>query len=134
MSIQSLAQINICHHLAPFTENEVIQVVVDLGLSEGFRGIYSMYTGTSRGLKSIKMFPSIKDEDISIPNFRKLPAPTFMISEDSRILQLSDLIIGKELAKAVNDTNPFAVKINELLKPIDELIDFRSVEWNKDKE
>lgn len=130
-AIQFLANFNISHYLTEPAKNHLIQTVVDLGLSGSFKSVYDMYYAISRGLKLVKS-QGFEDDLISVPNYRNLLPPVFITSQDSRLLQLSDLIIGLLLSRDTGKMSPFKESLLNSLTPIQNRIKLNSVKWNKD--
>jgi hypothetical protein len=131
-AIQSLAFFNMSNFLAPYTSQHPVQAVVDLGLSESFRPIYQMYVGHARGLTAVKM-RGVRDIQITIPNYSNLPVPLFVDSHDSRLIQLSDLLIGTLLAKNMRQSTGFKGELIDTVACLDSRIALHSIEWNADK-
>lgn len=131
-AIQMLAFMNVSNFLAPHTSQYPVQTVVDLGLSESFRPIYQMYVGHARGLIAVKMM-GIRDDQITIPNYSNLPVPLFVDSHDSRLIQLSDLLIGTLLAKNMQQSTGFKGKLIDTVACLDSRIALHSIEWNANK-
>jgi hypothetical protein len=127
--IQHLAYVNIDHHLAPLCATHVVQRVVDLGISESFRPIYEMYVAGTRGLALLKA-RGIPDALITVKNYQNSPIPLFLRSQESRLLQVSDLIIGVLLARETNQMTPFKNSILQALTPILENVSVFSAQWN----
>jgi len=130
-TIQHLAHININYYLAGSAETHVVQMIVDLGISESFRPVYDIYAGALRSIPMMKA-RGIQDDQITIANYQRLPRPVFLDSKDSRILQFSDLLIGLLLSKELGSITPFKAALLECLAPIMPNIQVVSVEWNRD--
>jgi hypothetical protein len=129
--IQRLAHINTNSYLAKPTETHIVQMVVDLGISESFRPIYDIYAGALRSIPMLKA-RGITDDQITIANYRRLPRAVFMDSKDSRVLQFSDMLIGLTLSRDLQVLTPFKTSLLERLAPIMHNVQVLSVEWNKD--
>lgn len=128
--IQKLAFFNLQYFLAPYTNTQVVQTIVDLGLCKGFKPVYEMYVAQMKGLIATKL-AGFKDKDITSPNFRNLPSPLFIRSRDSRIVQFCDLIIGSFLSYELGQLSDFKSKIHSSLAALDQMIRLETVEWNK---
>jgi len=127
--IQTLAYSNVSNYLVPETSQGVVQLIVDLGLSESFRPIYDMYVGMSRGVLTVKLI-GIPEDQLTLQNFRNLPVPLFIDSKDSRLLQLSDVLIGLRLAEITGSATAFKKRLAESTRCLNERIVVESVEWN----
>lgn len=130
-AIQHLAHVNVSHALAAPAAENLIQIVVDLGLSEAFRSVYDIYASSARGLKLIKA-QGIQDVHITTPHYRQLLPPVFSDSKDSRLIQFSDLLIGLLLAEQAGQLTPFKSALLGRLSPLLPRVQLLSVEWNKD--
>lgn len=130
-AIQHLAHININNYLAGPAETHVVQMIVDLGISESFRPVYDIYASALRSIPMMKA-RGIQDNQITIANYQRLPRPVFLDSKDSRVLQFSDLLIGLLLSRELDNLTPFKAALIERLAPIMNNVHVRSVEWNKD--
>lgn len=130
LAIQQLAHFNIVSsYLAKLTDQGVVQVIVDLGLSEAFRPVYNLYAGAIQNIPNL-VAQGIGDDQITIPNFRRLPPPVFMDSARSRILQFSDLFIGLLLCNELQAMTSFKQSLYEAIEPLLGVTSFHSVEWN----
>lgn len=130
LAIQQLAHFNVVSaYLEKITDQEIVQVIVDLGLSEAFRPVYNIYAGAIQSIPNL-VAHGIGDKQITIPNFRRLPAPVFMDSARSRVLQFSDLIIGLLLSKELNAMTSFKQSLFEAIEPLLGITSFHSIEWN----
>lgn len=127
--VQHLANINLSHYLAPLLASHTVQMIVDLGLSESFRPVYDIYAGALRSIPMMKA-RGIEDEQITIPHYRQLPAPTFLDSGDSRILQFSDLLIGLMLCDKIGAATLFKGRLLDAITPVVGTVEIFSVEWN----
>jgi len=123
--IQWLAYGNVAFLLAPHTERGIVQVIIDLGLSESFKPMYDMYVGTNRGLLAVRQM-GISEELITLPNFRNLPVPLFIDSRDSRLVQLSDVIVGLKLAEKCPPVSDFKSRLIGSINDIGERITVHS--------
>jgi len=130
-AIQHLAHININNYLAQPAESHVVQMIVDLGISESFRPIYDIYAGAVRNIPMMKA-RGIRDDQITVANYQRLPRPVFLDSKDSRVLQFSDLLIGLLLARDLQVLTPFKASLLEQLAPIMHNVQIVSVEWSVD--
>ncbi len=130
-AIQQLSYVNINNYLAAPAATHVVQMIVDLGISESFRPVYDMYAGALRSIPMLKA-RGITDDQITISNYRNLPRPVFLASQDSRLLQFSDLLIGLLLCREVGALTPFKLKLVEQLSAMMKYVESVSVEWNKD--
>lgn len=129
--IQMLSYVNIDHYLTTLAQANTVQMIVDLGLSESFRPIYNIYAGARRTIPMLKA-RGIDDAQITIANYRNLPAPVFLDSTDSRILQYSDLVIGLLLARQLDLLTNFKAKLLAALGSVVANVELYSVEWNAD--
>ncbi len=130
LAIQQLAHFNVVSsYLAKLTDQGVVQVIVDLGLSEAFRPVYNVYAGAIQSIPNL-VAQGIGNDQITIPNFRRLPPPVFMDSARSRILQFSDLVIGLLLSRELNAMTNFKQSLFEAIEPLLSITSFHSVEWN----
>lgn len=130
LAIQQLAHFNVVSsYLAKITDQEIVQVIVDLGLSEAFRPVYNVYAGAIQSVPNL-VAQGIGDDQITIPNFRRLPAPVFMDSARSRVLQFSDLLIGLLLSRELNALTSFKQSLLQAFEPLLGVTTFHSVEWN----
>lgn len=130
IAIQFLAATNIKYHVSGITKDDQMQLIVDLGLSESFRQIYDIHSGSAKSIPYMKSM-GFKEEDITFPNYRNFLAPLFIDSKDSRAIQLSDLVIGLSLAKQTGGLTGFKADLYGALEPIHPHIMINSVEWNK---
>jgi hypothetical protein len=129
-AIQHLAHINVSHALAAPAAENLIQIVVDLGLSESFRSVYDVYASSARGLKLIKA-QGIQNVHMTVPHYMQLLPPVFADSKDSRLIQFSDLLIGLLLVEQTGLLTPFKTALLECLAPLLQRVQQLSVEWNK---
>ena len=128
--IQSMANMNIRLYIEEITNTEPTQIVVDLGLNESFKKIYEMYSGALKSVPMLKCL-GVTDSNIYIPNFRNLPIPLYLRSEDSRLLQISDVVIGSIVSEQTNSITDFKTKIINTVKRHSHITKIHSVEWNK---
>ncbi len=131
--IQMMAFQNMSNFLSPITSSTQVQTVVDLGLNESFKPIYQMYVSGQKNIPII-LGMGVDESDISISNFRNLPTPLFIRSEDSKCIQISDVIIGLLLAKKMGTISKFKGSLYETLEPIMPNIGCHSIHWNNTKE
>ena len=124
--IQSLAWHNYSRHIKEITKDSLVQAIVDLGLSESFRPIYNMYQSIIRGVVDAKFF-EIDDENITIPNFRNILPPVFIDSRDSRLIQISDVIIGSYNACNKEKRSDFSKRVHDVIMVIEEKVIVNSV-------
>ena len=115
--------------MAEFTEEGVVQVIVDLGLSDAFRSVYNIYAGALQSIPQL-VAHGIGVDQITIPNFNRLPPPVFMDSARSRILQFSDLLIGLLLSRELNALTDFKQSLLDAVSPLLDVTRVHSVEWN----
>lgn len=127
--IQELAYANVANFLAPHTKRGVVQVIIDLGLSAAFKPIYDMYVGTTRGLLAMKQV-GIAEDHITRPNYHNLPVPLFIDSRDSRLIQLSDMIVGITLAGKCTPVSEFKRRLTNSIHAVVKHTTVNSVEWN----
>ena len=130
-TIQQLSYVNINNYLTALAATHVVQMIVDLGISESFRPIYDMYAGALRSIPMLKA-RGITDDQITIAHYRNLPKPVFLASGDSRLLQFSDFLIGLLLCREVGALTPFKLQLLEQVGAIMKNTEVVSVEWNKD--
>jgi len=129
--IQLLAYLNIQHnYLAELSKTQVVQMIVDLGISKSFRPVYEMYASVVRSIPMLKA-RGISDDQITIPNYQRQPRPVFLDSKDSRVLQFSDLVIGLLLSEIVGNLTPFKAALIERIAPIRRNVQLMSNEWNR---
>ncbi|APG27028.1 hypothetical protein A7E78_03780 [Syntrophotalea acetylenivorans] len=132
IAIQYLSATNIKYHLMDITKNQQLQIVVDLGLSESFRPIYDIHSGSTRSIPYMKAM-GLNESEITFPNYRNFLAPLYMDSRDSRAIQFSDLVIGLSLARQTGELTGFKADLYQALEPIHSHITINSIEWNKDR-
>lgn len=130
-TIQHFSYVNISKNLAALAATHVVQMVVDLGISESFRPIYEMYASNLKNIPMLKA-RGISDAHIAIPHYRNLPMPVFLASGESRLLQFSDFLIGLLLCHEVEDLTPFKLKLLEQVGSIMKNVEIISVEHNID--
>lgn len=130
-AIQHLAHFNVSHALAAPAAENLIQIVVDLGLSEAFRPVYDVYASSARGLKVVKA-QRLQNVHISVPHYMQLLPPVFADSKDSRLIQFSDLLIGLLLAEQTDQLTLFKTALLGCLAPLMHRVKRLSVEWNRD--
>lgn len=131
LAIQELAHFNIVSsYLADLMEQGIVQIVVDLGLSEAFRPVYRLYSSAIENIPKL-LACGWSASGITIPNFTRLPPPVFMDSKRSRILQFSDLVIGLLLCKEIGALSKFKESMLEAISPLVQATQVHSIEWNK---
>jgi hypothetical protein len=129
LAIQLLAHLNIPVYLADLTSKNVVQVIIDLGLSEAFRPVYDIYSGSSKSIPHMKA-AGVADDQITVPNFKRLPPPVFVDSVHSRILQFSDLLVGLVLSREIGALTGFKSALLDAFKPAVERVKLFTVDWN----
>ena len=76
---------------------------------------------------------NIDDSQITLKNYRNLPVPLFLDSNDSRLLQFSDLLIGLLLSKETGSLTPFKEELLKRIEPVMKNVQVFSGEWNADQ-
>jgi len=126
-----LALARLPQHLAPYTASEPVQKIVDLGVSEAFKGLYGLYMMRRRGRMAMQQM-GFDEEHIPTPNHHHLLPPLFVASHDSRILQLSDVLLGLSLAKTAGALTEFKKDLLQATRAIQDKVKARLIEWNSD--
>ncbi len=127
--IQSYTFWQLGNHLKEFSKDNHIQVIIDGGLDKGFSNVYKLYAESFRGCAFASYFSG--EKDISVPNFKNIAPPVFIDSKDSKLVQLSDIVIGLSLKKQMNQLNPFSQKLYDELRPLISNIIIKPIELQK---
>lgn len=106
LEIQDRAFQEIPFHLAPRAQDELIQMVIDLGLSESFQKEYEMYVSSATSLVSVIAVAG-DDDGVALRQWRNLPCPVFISSKSSRVMQMTDMVVGLCRWKAEGSTGSF---------------------------
>lgn len=128
--IQYLAFVNMSEYLSPLSCTTQIQTVVDMGLNESFKPIYDMYTSIHKTIPSMSSM-GFDETHITFKDYRNVPIPLFIESRDSKLIQLSDVIVGLLLASKMENLSPFKSYLYNLMQPIICNIKCHTIEWNK---
>lgn len=127
-AIQHLAFQNVHRYLEPYTQIGCVQTIVDLGLHESFRPVYEIYALSARGLNATRDIEN-DETQITIRNFRQHLTPVFLDSKDSRLLQLSDTLIGLELASKNQQLTPFKQQLFQATRCLENHMTVHTVDF-----
>lgn len=101
-------------------EKIFIQPIIDAGFDKSFKKqIYPRYMLLNRGQKNSRIFESWRQkmplEQIEIFDL----APLFADSQDERLIQIVDIVVGGKIWQAENKPAPFKRKLVEIIRQLD---------------
>lgn len=108
--------------LEPWTNDDVLQMVIDLGVDTTFMKLtYEIYSSFYKHLSAVRA--SARDDSfIAMKNPSNVPCPTFLASHTSRVMQMADMVVGLKRAEAAGTPNRFLKRMIEALNEYEEFI------------
>jgi len=124
-----LAFFNIPYWVQDITDNSLVQFIIDAGFDRSYKKLHNIYMTRKNGIDNARFLEGY-ETCISTPNYINLLPPAFVDSQDERLIQISDLVIGVQRWKLEGKETDFRNRIIGIVDKLNGNIELREVHWN----